>query len=183
MIVDKHERVNIFELVPKLTLEMEPQLAALDELLDDDVLFEHIKRDLSERYANSSRLGRHSTPVEVILRMLVVKKLYGWTYEATQHNVNDSLVLRQFTRVYLERVPDDTTLIRWANQIKPETLEGLNEHAVKLARSLSVTRGRGLRTDGTVVEANVAYPTDSKLSLRRRQSDKLARGRGEAACG
>ena len=163
MIVDRYARVNVFELVPKLTLEMEPELAALDKLLEDDVLFEGVKRDLSERYPHTARLGRHSTPVEVILRMLIVKKLYGWTYEATEHNVNDSLVLRQFARVYLERVPDDTTLNRWAKQIKPETLERLNEHVVGLARSLSVTRGRKLRTDGTVVETNIAYPTDSKL--------------------
>ena len=63
--------------------------------------------------------GRPSTPVEVILRMLVVMRLYGWSYEQAEYFVNDSLVLRQFCRVYLEKVPDDTTLIRWANTIGP----------------------------------------------------------------
>jgi len=28
---------------------------------------------------------------------------------------------------------------------------------------LKVTRGRKLRTDGTVVETNIAYPSDGKL--------------------
>jgi hypothetical protein len=36
-----------------------------------------VKADLAKRYPNSERLGRHSTPVEVILRMLLVKRLYG----------------------------------------------------------------------------------------------------------
>ncbi len=65
--------------------------------------------------------------------------------------------------MYLEPAPDDTTLIRWAALIGPGTLEALNERAVELARTLRVTRGRKLRTDGTVVEANIHYPTDSSL--------------------
>src|SRR5215207_9249574 len=161
MIVDRYDPMNLFEMVPKLGLEMEPELARLDGLLDDDVLFETVKADLTRRYPNSARLGRHSTPVEVILRMLVVKRLYGWGYEQTERFVSDSIVLRQFCRLYLESAPDDTTLIRWANTIGPETLCALNERAVALARSLKVTRGRKLRVDSMVVETNIHHPTDS----------------------
>jgi IS5 family transposase len=71
--------------------------------------------------------------------------------------------LRQFTRLYLERAPDDTTLIRWANQIGPKTVAALNDRVVELARSLKVTRGRKLRVDAMVVETNVHHPTDSAL--------------------
>jgi IS5 family transposase len=163
MIVDRYAPINLFELVPKLELEMEPELAQLDELLDDDVLFAQVKADLAQRYPNSKRLGRRSTPVEVILRMLVVKRLYNWSYERTERFVSDSIVLRQFCRLYLEPVPDDTTLIRWANQIGSETLAALNDRAVELARSLKVTRGRKLRVDSTVVETNIHHPTDSAL--------------------
>jgi IS5 family transposase len=163
MIVDRYDPINLFEMVPKLNLAMEPELAQLDQLLDDDVLFARVKADLARRYPNSARLGRRSTPVEVILRMLVVKRLYDWSYEQTEHFVSDSIVLRQFCRLYLESVPDDTTLIRWANQIGSETVASLNERAVKLARSLKVTRGRKLRVDSMVVETNIHHPTDSAL--------------------
>ena len=95
--------------------------------------------------------------------MLVVKRLYNWSYQQTEHFVSDSIVLRQFCRLYLEGAPDDTTLIRWANLIGPKTLERLNERAVELARSLKVTRGRKLRSDGTVVETNIHHPTDDSL--------------------
>ena len=78
MIVDRYDPINLFEMVPKLKLEFEPELAQLDQLLEDDRLFSLVKADLTKRYPNSGRLGRHSTPVEVILRMLVVKRLYGW---------------------------------------------------------------------------------------------------------
>ena len=163
MIVDRHDPVDLIAMVPKLRLEMGPQLRQLDQLLSDDELFAAVKADLSKRYPNSGRLGRHSTPVEVILRMLVVRRLYNWSYEATERNVSDSLVLRQFVRLYLEPAPDDTTLIRWAGLVGSDTLQALNERAVELAKTLRVTGGRKLRTDGTVVEANIHYPTDSSL--------------------
>jgi transposase, IS5 family len=163
MIVDRYDPVNLSELIPELRLQMESELAALDRLLDDDEIFLAVKADLCRRHPNSERLGRRSTPVEVILRMLVVRRLYDWSFEATERNVSDSLVLRQFTRLYLKAAPDDTTLIRWAKLIGGDTLECLNERAVTLAFERKVTRGRKLRTDATVVETNISQPTDSGL--------------------
>jgi IS5 family transposase len=72
-------------------------------------------------------------------------------------------VLRQFARAYLARAPDDTALIRWAKLVGPATLAALNGRAVGLARSLKVTRGRKLRVDTSVVEADIRHPTDSGL--------------------
>jgi IS5 family transposase len=101
--------------------------------------------------------------VEVILRMLVVKRLYHWRDEETEPCVADSLVLRQCCRIYLEAVPDDTTLRRWANLMGPATLAVLNDRVVALARALNVTRGRKLRVDSTVVETTLHDPTGSGL--------------------
>jgi IS5 family transposase len=92
-----------------------------------------------------------------------VRHLYQLSYEKTEQAVKDSLVLRRFCRVYFEDVPDDTTLIRWNNQIKPETIKALHERVVQLVCELKVSKGRKLRTDGTVVETNIHYPTDSSL--------------------
>jgi IS5 family transposase len=165
MITDRYDPVNIFELLPdKLELEMDPVMARLDSLLDDEVLLARLKEDLAKRHPNSETLGRRSTPVEVIFRMLIVRRLYDLSYEQTERLVADSLMLRQFCRVYLERVPDDTTLIRWTNLlIGEETVRRVHERVVALAGEHKVTRGRKLRIDGTVVETNVAHPTDSGL--------------------
>jgi IS5 family transposase len=163
MLRDRYEPVDLFALVPQLDLHFEPQLAQLDRLLDDDEIFARVRHDLGRRYPLTRVHGRRSTPVEVILRMLVVMRLYGWSYAQTEYFVHDSLVLRQFCRVYLEKVPDDTVLIRWAHTIGPETLQQLNDRVVQLARTLKVTRGRKLRVDTTAVETNIHYPTDSAL--------------------
>ena len=160
---NRHQPVNLFALIPQLGLHFEPQLEQLDRFLDDDELIELVRGDLARRYPKDRSRGRPSTPVEVILRMLVVMWLYFWSYAQTEFFVADSLVLRQFCRISMEKVPDDTTLIRWANTIGPGTVTQLNARVVQLARSLQVTRGRKLRIDTTAVETHIHFPTDSGL--------------------
>lgn len=186
MLRDRHEPMDLFSLVPRLGLEMDPILVQLDSLLADDIIFQKTRTDLARRHPKTLIRGRHSTPVEVVLRMIAVKRLYRWSYEETEHFVADSLVLRQFCRVYLEQVPDDTILIRWANQIGPQTIEQINDRVVELACSLKVTRGRKLRTDSTVVETNIHHPTDSRLlgdgvRVLGRLLHRAKRGVGQAA--
>jgi IS5 family transposase len=163
MLVDCYPPMDLFALVPPLLCAFEPVLRELDRLLDDEAIVQRVKADLARRARHSLRRGRPGTPVEVILRLLVVKRLYGWSYAEVERFVADSLVLRQFCRIYCERVPDDTTLLRWANCIAPETLAALNERVVVLARQLQVTRGRKLRLDSTVVETTIHHPSDSSL--------------------
>ena len=163
MLRDRYPAVDLFALVPALSLAFEPVLAQLDGLLDDDTLFQAVKQDLARRRPRTLQTGRLSTPVEVLLRLLIVRRLYGWSYAETEHFVGDSLVLRQFCRLGLERVPDDTTLLRWAALIQPATLDRLLDHVVALAQQLKVTRGRKLRVDSTVVQTPIHYPTDSSL--------------------
>ena len=105
MLRDRYEPMNLFALVSALTLALDPVLTQLDRLLDNDTLFQAVKADLAQRFPRTPIDGRPSTPVEVILRMLVVKHLYGWSYEATERWVSDSLVLRQFCRIYAQPVP------------------------------------------------------------------------------
>ena len=102
MLRDRAAPVDLFALVPALELRFEPELAELDRLLEDDQIFQQIKSDLSRRRPHTIETGRPSTPVEVILRLLVVQHLYNWSYAQTEHFVGDSLVLRQFCRLGFE---------------------------------------------------------------------------------
>src|SRR4051794_511652 len=163
MLRNRYDRTDLFALVPRLGLRFEPQLERLDRLLDDDEFFERVRDDLARRHPRTRSRGRPPTPVEVILRMLVVMRLYRWSYQQAEYFVNDSLVLRQSCRVYLEKVPDDTTPIRWANVIGPQTIEKLDDRVAQLARSLKVARGRKLRVHTTAVETDIHFPTDSGL--------------------
>src|SRR5437870_8679797 len=185
MLRDRSAPVDVFALVPALELRFEPELAELDRLLEDDKIFNQVKADLSRRRPRTTETGRPSTPVEVILRLLVIQHLYDWSYAQTEHFVGDSLVLRQFCRLGLDPVPHHTTLMRWANLLQPETMHRLLDRVTELARSLKVTRGRKLRIDSTVVETTIHHPSDSSLladgvrvlsRLLRSAGQVLARG-------
>lgn len=163
MLVEHYPTDKRFEEIAKHFPKMDAGLEKIDRYLEDETLYRLIKNDLSKRWPKTEETGRNSTPVEVVLRMLVVKRLYGYSYEDTVERVRDSLNLRRFCRVYLNDVPVDTTLLRWANLIQPKTLEKFNERIVRLAVERKVTSGRKLRTDGTVVESNIRPPSDNRL--------------------
>jgi IS5 family transposase len=163
MLREQYPVDKLFEELAARFPKMDPALMKVDLYLEDEKLYRLIKKDLSKRWPKTLETGRNSTPVEVILRMLVVKRMYSYSYEDTERNVSDSLNLRRFCRVYLHEVPDDTTLIRQANLIRPKTLEKFNQRIMELAIERKVTRGRRLRTDGTVVESNIRAPSDNRL--------------------
>jgi len=163
MLIDRYTPEDVFARVPELAEQTDPVLRRLDGLLDDDPLVAHVKGDLGRRYPHTLDHGRHSTPVEVILRLLVIQHLYTWSFGETVRRVSDSLVLRWFCRVYFRRVPHATTLERWAALIQPRTLAQLNDRVVVLAQQAKVTQGRKLRFDGTVVQTRIHHPTDSSL--------------------
>ena len=83
-----------FEEIAAYFPKMAPELVKIDAYLEDEKLYRLIKKDLAKRRPKTKETGRNSTPVEVILRMLVVKRLYGYSYEETERYVSDSLNLR-----------------------------------------------------------------------------------------
>ena len=87
MLVDRYEPVNLFDLVPQFMAHFEPALRELDRLLEDDGILQCVNTDRARRAPHSMTRGRHSTPVEVILRLLVVKRLYDWSDEEMEHVV------------------------------------------------------------------------------------------------
>lgn len=163
MLIDRYVPENVFARVPELADQTDPVLVELDHLLDDDMLYQQVRSDLAHRYRLTAVHGRHSTPAEVLMRLLVVQHLYAWSYQETVQRVADSLVLRWFCRVYFQHVPVATTLLRWAATIQPATVHALNDRVVALAKQARVTQGRKLRLDSTCVQTAIHHPTDSGL--------------------
>jgi IS5 family transposase len=163
MLVEHYLLDKRFEEIAQHFPKMDAGLEKIDRYLEDEKLYRLLKNDLSKRWPKTQETGRNSTPVEVVLRMLGVKRLYGYSYEDTVERVSDSLNLRRFCRVYLHDVPVDTTLLRWAHLLQPKTLEKFNERIVQMAVERKVTSGRKLRTDGTVVESHIRAPSDNRL--------------------
>jgi transposase, IS5 family len=158
MIIDRYER-PVDRVEPTVS---DPILHELDGILDDPQLFALVQRDLRRHY-RPLPYGRRSVPVEVILRLTVLRRVKRWSYRQTEQEVRDSQPYRWWARVYDQRVPDHSTLNDLERQIEPQTLHRLNDRVLRVARDAHLTQGDRLRVDSSVTESNIHYPTDSSL--------------------
>jgi transposase, IS5 family len=134
-----------------------------DEVLADEEIVATVYEALGKRHPKSRSRGRHGSPAEVVLRLLVLKHVRNWSYETLEREVRANLVYREFTRVGAGKVPDAKTIGRWGGALGPQVLKQIHERIVKIALEKGVVTGRRMRVDTTVVEANIHYPTDSTL--------------------
>lgn len=164
MVRRSHVQRSVFEvLLPDGEKLWNPVLRRIDEVLEDEELVEVVVETLQRRRPGSRKKGRPGTPAEVVLRMLVLKHLYDWSFDECKREVRASLVWRAFCRIDCETVPDAKTLIRLSQALGGDILKKILERLVGIARQRKIVRGRALRVDTTVVETNIHYPTDSSL--------------------
>ena len=84
-----------------------------DWILDDETIVAAIYQALGKRHPKSRSRGRHGTPAEVVLRLLILKHVRNWSYEVLEREVRANLVYRDFTRVGGGKMPDAKTMGRW----------------------------------------------------------------------
>jgi len=138
-------------------------LRKIDTVLEDDDVIDVVTHALEARWPQSRRRGRLGTPAEVVMRMLILKHLFDWSYDDLEREVRANLVYRMFTRIDAGDVPDAKTILKIARALGPEVIEQLHRRVIEVAKRAGVTHGRRFRVDTTVVETNVHYPTDSTL--------------------
>lgn len=134
-----------------------------DAVLADEALVSTVYEALARRHPKSRSRGRHGTPAETVLRLLILKHIRNWSYQVLEREVRANLVYRDFTRVGGGKMPDAKTMGRWGVALGPEVIKQVQERLVQIAREKGVTSGRRMRVDTTVVETDVHHPTDSTL--------------------
>jgi IS5 family transposase len=134
-----------------------------DRILDDEAIVAAVYEALGKRHPKSRSRGRQGAPAEVVLRLLILKHVRNWSYEALEREARANLVYRDFTRVGGAKMPDAKTMGRWGLAVGPEVIKQVHERLVKIAHDQGVAVGRRMRVDTTVVETNIHYPTDSSL--------------------
>jgi transposase, IS5 family len=138
-------------------------LDPVDQLLDDPTLVDLVRQCLATRSPLSQRTGRTGMAPDRLLRCCVMKHLKGWSFRDLERELRSNLVYRRFTHFDAEATPDFSTFSRTFALLSPAITEEIHQRVVGLACEQGVASGRKLRTDTTVVESNVHYPTDSSL--------------------
>lgn len=141
----------------------EDWMRQVDTVLDDPQLLDAAYQALAHRWTHSRTCGRRGTPVDVVVRLLVLKHMRNWSYAALEREVRSNLVYRQFTRIGAAKVPDAKTLGKLGIALGSAVIEQIHQRIVTIAREQKVVRGRRMRVDTTVVEADIHYPTDASL--------------------
>ena len=146
------------DLLPKEVRWLSLELQAVDAFLDDErflTLF---------RSRFPSTRGRYTIPMETYLRLMYLKTRYQLGYETLVAEVTDSVGWRRFCRISLSaRVPDASTLIKLTNGPCKGLAQDVHDALVQKLVAEKILRGRKVRVDTTVVEADIHYPTDAGL--------------------
>ena len=145
------------------SLIKDDQLDSVDVLLDDEKLIELVRARLASRYKLSAKVGRHGIAPDRLLRCCALKHVKGWSFRDLEREVRGSLVYRRFTRFHEAPIPKYSTFSRAFALLNRETTRAIHSRIVAKAAEAQVAPGRKLRTDTTVVETNIHYPTDSSL--------------------
>jgi IS5 family transposase len=160
------EPVDLFDsILPEELRKLPEELARVDELLSDPRFMEPFLKRFN------TTTGRPTVPVAVYLRLMYLKFRHKLGYETVVAEVNDSFTWRRFCGIgFQQKMPDSTTLIKLTHKYGEETLEALHQLLITNLKERKIVRGRKIRLDGTVVAADVHYPTDMSLmadGLRR----------------
>jgi len=165
------------EVLPVEVREMPEDLARLDRVLTGGLLL-----PIAQAWEQTAReRGRPSIAMATFVRLMVIKQRTGWGYEMLVREVSDSLHLRRFCLIGIDRrVPDESTVRKLARRLGPEVVDEITRLVIETAQRETRFVGRAARIDSTVVEADIRYPSDAMLALQgaralAREGTKLQR--------
>ena len=121
--------------MPTQAAETDPVLCELDGVLDADPLYQQI-------CAKLDRLAGESMPGEVLLRMQLVKHVYGWSEQQTAEQVADSLALRWFCRLGRQSVLPSTSVRQGLDHVSVGELEALTSRVEQASERAKTSEGR-----------------------------------------
>src|SRR4029450_7605231 len=105
-----------------------------DQVLGDEQIVTAAYEALAQRDPNSRGRGRLVFPAETVLRLLILKHVRNWSYEALEREVRANLVYRDFTRVGGGKTPDAKTMGRWGMAVDADTIKQIHDRMVQIAQ-------------------------------------------------
>jgi len=165
----------------KIVREYRREYKVVGEILDRrPEILEMAHRDLAKLSKATSRRGRKADfTSENLFRAIVVMQREGLDYREASVRIAESDTLQNFCRLIKKQTMDFTLLNKAFGALEPGTWEMMN-HALGLgAVADEVISIEHLRTDTTVTECNIHWPTDSSLlwDTYRVIAREMSRGR------
>lgn len=143
---------------------LNPELAVMDTILNKyPEIYEMVKQDITGR-KEGSNLGRQDMPtVEQIVRAAIYKEMKNLTYRELEYEQHDSRMCAAFIKLDDRKAFSFETFQKYISRISGESLNKVLVAINKIAMGEDMEDGRSIRTDSTVVETNIHYPTNNSL--------------------
>jgi len=158
---DKDQRPN------KIVREYRLEYKLIGEILDQQPkILEMVHRDLDNLSKATSTRGRKADfTSENLFRAILVMQREGFDYREASIRIADSETLQNFCRLIKKPSIDYSLLNKAYCAIQPETWETINDQLAFAAVADKAISVDHIRTDTTVTECNIHWPTDSSLLL------------------
>lgn len=136
----------------------------LDKMPEYDSLLNLVSKDL-QMSELKSRAGAKGMTCEQVLRSQIVKSRYNCSYRELSEKTYDSLCVRKFLNInpWTGKGFNYKTLQKNIKLLSITTLDYFNFLVKKYSEKHGIEKGDQIRTDGTVIETNIHYPSDWSL--------------------
>jgi transposase, IS5 family len=143
---------------------LSPELAVMDTILNQHPeICEMVKNDITMGQT-SSGLGRQDMPtVEQVVRAAIYKEMKNLTYRELEYAQHDSRMCAVFIKLDDRKPFSFEAYQKYISRISSESLNNVMIAINKIAIGEGLEDGKSIRTDGTVVETNIHYPTNNSL--------------------
>jgi IS5 family transposase len=164
----KKEAVLCFESsddeLPKVVRDYRARFRAISQVLDDNPeILTAVHGDLLKLSEGDSQGREGDFTSENILRALIVQDMEGLPFREAVIRIGGDGFLQDFARMRKKAVMDYSFLDKCFLAIRPETWRQVNELLGRYGVEQGAINPKVIRTDTTVVESNIHYPTDSSL--------------------
>src|SRR4030042_1580057 len=144
---------------------LDPELALVDTILNENPrLYEIIAPDIMA-LNKSSGVGRQDSPtVEQVVRAALYKEMKKLDYRELEYAQEDSRICGAFIKLEGRSPFSFEVFHKYISEIRAESLRALMVEINRIMmQEERIEDGRTLRTDSTVVETDIHYPTNNAL--------------------
>jgi len=132
--------------------------------MSKEINWEEMVEIIGSKYSNKK--GRNSKSLRMMIGLEIAKRKYGLSDEGIVEQLKVDMALKVFCgfNEWTHDLPESSSLTKFRNRLDDETLLLLEEVNIRKMIRKTARRNRyQVISDTTCVEANITYPTDSKL--------------------
>jgi transposase, IS5 family len=143
---------------------LNPELAVIDTILNNHPeIIEIVRKDIKGG-KEGSNIGRQDMPtVEQIVRAAIYKEMKNLTYRELEYKQHDSRMCAIFVKLDDRKPFSFEAYHKYISRISGESLKKIMVAINKIAMGEGIEDGRSIRTDSTVIETDIHYPTNNSL--------------------